>query len=122
MLKLQQPVEQQSVMTVDSLKNVLNEPPEIRKEIETQKRKDVANTFKTAPFEDLVSKAAARVCKSLRLLNFEFEIVIIAFCLYFRVEICRINCQKYLQKCQWHPQISRMEILQIGTIIQQIHA
>lgn len=52
---------EETVMTVDSLKNVLNEPPEIRKELETQKRKDLSNTFKTAPFEDLVSKAAARV-------------------------------------------------------------
>lgn len=48
-------------MTVDTLKNVLNESSDIRKEIETQKRKDLTNTFKTAPFEDLVSKAAARV-------------------------------------------------------------
>ncbi len=48
-------------MTVEALKNVLNEPPDVRKEIETQKRKDMVNAFKTVPFEDLVSKAAARV-------------------------------------------------------------
>lgn len=52
---------EQPVMTVDNLKTVLNEPSEIRKELETQKRKELVYTFKTAPFEDLVSKAAAGV-------------------------------------------------------------
>jgi hypothetical protein len=50
-----------AVLTVEALKGVLNESGEIRKELESQRRKDVHASFKTAPFEDLVTKAAARV-------------------------------------------------------------
>jgi len=48
-------------MTVDNLKQLLNESPDIRKELEDQRRKELTASFKTLPFEDLVTKAAARV-------------------------------------------------------------
>lgn len=47
-------------MTVEDLKRLLNEPPELRKEIESQKRKELTNAFKTVDFDDLVTKAAAK--------------------------------------------------------------
>jgi hypothetical protein len=48
-------------MTVEDLKRLLNEPPDIRKEIEAQKRKELSVAFKSISFEDLVAKAAAKV-------------------------------------------------------------
>jgi len=45
---------------VEDLKRLLNEPPELRKEIESQKRKELTTAFKTVDFDDLVTKAAAK--------------------------------------------------------------
>lgn len=56
-----QPKAAEEIMTVEDLKRLLNESPDIRKEIESQRRKEVATAFKTITFDDLVAKAAAKV-------------------------------------------------------------
>jgi hypothetical protein len=111
---ISQPLTELPIMTVDSLKHILNEPPEIRKELESQRRKDLVNTFKTANFEDIVSKAAARVYIQYKsLINLYFKL----FTFLFRVETYKTNYPKYSQRCLLHPLHRKW---QIGTIIQQI--
>lgn len=62
-LEILQPKPNQPDMdyTVESLKKILNEPSEPRKAAESEKRKNLNESFKTASFDDLVSKAAAKV-------------------------------------------------------------
>jgi hypothetical protein len=50
----------EEIMTVEDLKRLLNESPDIRKEIESQRRKEITTAFKTITFEDLIAKAAAK--------------------------------------------------------------
>ncbi|CAL8131607.1 unnamed protein product [Orchesella dallaii] len=56
----QKPNQTDMELTVESLKKILNEPSENRKAVESEKRKNLNESFKTAAFEDLVSKAAAK--------------------------------------------------------------
>lgn len=55
--------------TVESLKKILNEPSEPRKAAESEKRKNLNESFKTASFDDLVSKAAAKVTSIKKIFN-----------------------------------------------------
>ncbi|KAI4466111.1 hypothetical protein MML48_3g00021529 [Holotrichia oblita] len=43
-------------LTFESMKKVLTEPPESRKEIEAERREQISHTFRTAPFSELVRK------------------------------------------------------------------
>lgn len=60
-------------LTVESLKKILNEPSESRKAAECEKRKNLNESFKTAAFEDLVSKAAAKVRNSFILICYHWK-------------------------------------------------
>ncbi|CAG7731201.1 unnamed protein product [Allacma fusca] len=54
------PEREDEEMTVENLKRLLNDSSDIRKEIEVQKRKELTHAYKTANFEDLVAKTAAK--------------------------------------------------------------
>ncbi|KAF7284398.1 protein EFR3 homolog stmA isoform X2 [Rhynchophorus ferrugineus] len=43
-------------LTFESMKKVLTEPPEIRKEAEAERRKQISHTFRTATFSELVRR------------------------------------------------------------------
>ncbi|GJQ76302.1 putative protein EFR3 homolog [Trypoxylus dichotomus] len=43
-------------LTFESMKKVLTEPPESRKEMEAERREQISHTFRTAPFSELVRK------------------------------------------------------------------
>ncbi|XP_050305560.1 protein EFR3 homolog cmp44E isoform X2 [Anthonomus grandis grandis] len=43
-------------LTFESMKKVLTEPPEIRKEAEAERRKQISHTFRTASFSELVRR------------------------------------------------------------------
>lgn len=50
-------------LTFDSMKRVLMEPPEARKEAEAEKREKINHTFRTAPFSELVKKTQPKVSR-----------------------------------------------------------
>ena len=54
------PEREEEIMTVEHLKRQISGSSDIRKELEVQKRKEITQAFKTANFEDLVAKAAAK--------------------------------------------------------------
>ncbi|XP_065171331.1 protein EFR3 homolog cmp44E isoform X2 [Atheta coriaria] len=43
-------------LTFESMKHVLSEPPEVRKEAENEKREQISNTFRTATFTELTKR------------------------------------------------------------------
>ncbi|CAH0551687.1 unnamed protein product [Brassicogethes aeneus] len=43
-------------LTFESMKKVLSEPPEVRKEAEAERRKQISHTFRTATFSELVRR------------------------------------------------------------------
>lgn len=48
-------------LTFESMKKVLTEPPEIRKEAEAERRKQISHTFRTATFSELVRRTQPKV-------------------------------------------------------------
>lgn len=49
-------------LTFESMKRVLTEPPEIRKEAEAERREQLNHTFRTATFSELVRRTQPKVC------------------------------------------------------------
>lgn len=48
-------------LTFESMKKVLTEPPEVRKEAEAERRKQLSHTFRTATFSELVRRTQPKV-------------------------------------------------------------
>lgn len=48
-------------LTFESMKKVLQEPPEVRKEVEAERRKQLSHTFRTATFSELVRRTQPKV-------------------------------------------------------------
>lgn len=48
-------------LTFESMKHVLSEPPEVRKEAENEKREQISNTFRTATFTELTKRTQPKV-------------------------------------------------------------
>nr|CAH7716744.1 unnamed protein product [Callosobruchus chinensis] len=48
-------------LTFESMKKVLTEPPEVRKEAEAERRKQLSHTFRTASFSELVRRTKPKV-------------------------------------------------------------
>lgn len=96
-------------LTFESMKRILTESGETRREAEEERRLQLSQLFRTAPFQDLVVKTQPKVNKRRNLMNrrapgFATSQNLIIF-LRFSTTCYRTSCQKYSTRLQSSPEI-----------------